>query len=646
MSPEDQLRELSRGVVDLHVGTDLLGLLRTGKPLKIKAGFDPTRPDLHLGHTVLMSKMRQFQELGHHVVFVVGDFTALIGDPSGRNAARPPASAEQIAEGAKSYAAQAFKVLDPARTEVAYNSHWLGKMGFADVIRLSGRYTLARMMERDDFKKRYTEHVPISLHELLYPLAQAWDSVVLDCDVELGGTDQLFNLMVAREIMKEMGMRPQVVMTTPILEGLSARLEGGRIVGDKMSKSLDNYVGVTEAPGVQMGKLMSISDDLMWRYYELLSARAASEIGARRAACASGAMNPRDAKLDLAEEIITRYHGGPAANEAREGWLRQFSKREVEQRPEVVVTTTSGGFVGVGVAIAMADVLPSSSEARRRIAAGGIKVEGRVITDPAFRVEARAESYAIEYRDTAKVRVPLRVRACDAGSLLGKQASTPGPAFQHVEVVPYSPVRWPSGTVFANSVAAAASCLPEPLATALSFPVLHGADRRPVADQGEAWIDPTRERSGDRPDWICAFGVDGSLLLQRALSPSPTKTLSLEAAIRLLLATLYVADAFVRAAADRRPSTVLVKLCGVAHRGFESQAGDSSTPPTAVGAPISDAEAAFELKLPVDAVPTKLTLLAPEIAARLRRVAGDLPRAHVDAIVERTAASLIALHSG
>ena len=255
MKPEAQLAELKRGVVDLHVESEFLERLSAGKPLKIKAGFDPTRPDLHLGHTVLLNKMRQFQELGHDVVFIVGDFTAQIGDPSGRSSTRPVPTRDEILEGARTYAEQAFKILDQDRTQIVYNGEWLGKMAFDDVIRLAGKYTLARMMERDDFRRRWAEHQSISIHELLYPLAQAYDSVVLECDVELGGTDQLFNLLVGREIMREMGQRPQIVMTTPILEGINARSEGGKIVGAKMSKSLDNYVGVVSLVRVMNGSM-------------------------------------------------------------------------------------------------------------------------------------------------------------------------------------------------------------------------------------------------------------------------------------------------------------------------------------------------------------------------------------------------------
>lgn len=381
VSAEEQLRVLKSGVVDLHVEAELLALLRKGKPLCIKAGFDPTRPDLHLGHTVLMNKMRQFQAFGHDVVFVVGDFTAQIGDPSGRNATRKVPTREEIVEGARTYAEQAFKILDKDRTRVVYNSEWLGKMGFDDVIRLAGRYTLARMMERDDFKKRWTEHASISLHELLYPLAQAQDSVHLNSDVELGGTDQLFNLMVGREIMRECGQRPQVVMTTPILEGLSAKLEGGKIVGDKMSKSLDNYVGVAESAGEQYGKLMSVSDDLMWRYYELLSTLDPLEIKQRKAACASGEMNPKSAKSALAKEIVARYHDAAAADAACEAWEKQFSRREVpDEMPEVQVPA-EGDSVWLPKAMAAANLATGTSDARRKIEAGAVDVDGARVSD-------------------------------------------------------------------------------------------------------------------------------------------------------------------------------------------------------------------------------------------------------------------------
>lgn len=381
MSPEEQLVELKRGSVDLHVEAELLARLRTDKPLKVKAGFDPTRPDLHLGHTVLMNKMRQFQDLGHEVTFVVGDFTAQIGDPSGRSATRKVPTREEIVEGARSYAEQAFKILDESRTKVVYNSAWLGKMGFDDVIRLAGRYTLARMMERDDFKKRWAEHQSISIHELLYPLAQAQDSVALECDIELGGTDQLFNLLVGREVMREVGLRPQCVMTTPILEGLSGKLENGKIVGDKMSKSLDNYVGVSESPAMQFGKLMSITDDLMWRYYELLSTRDTADIARLRAACASGETNPKLAKVELAKEIVARYHGAADANGAHEAWERQFSQRQVPTEMPEHTLDAEDGALAVVKALALAGLAKGTSDARRKIEAGAVSIDGSKVSD-------------------------------------------------------------------------------------------------------------------------------------------------------------------------------------------------------------------------------------------------------------------------
>jgi len=382
MKPEAQLAELKRGVVDLHVESELLERLNTGKPLKIKAGFDPTRPDLHLGHTVLLNKMRQFQELGHEVVFIVGDFTAQIGDPSGRSSTRPVPTRDEILEGARTYAEQAFKILDRDRTQIVYNGEWLGKMAFDAVIRLAGKYTLARMMERDDFKRRWAEHQSISLHELLYPLAQAYDSVVLECDVELGGTDQLFNLLVGREIMREMGQRPQIVMTTPILEGINARSEDGKIVGAKMSKSLDNYVGVAEPPKEQFGKLMSISDDLMWRYYELLSAEPVLEVERRKRACAAGDMNPRDAKIALSKEIVTLYHDAEQADAAEASWLAQFSNRQVpDDMPEHEVTLDEDA-VWVPKLLSDIGLVKSSSDGRRRIQQGGVEIDGDRITDP------------------------------------------------------------------------------------------------------------------------------------------------------------------------------------------------------------------------------------------------------------------------
>ncbi|MFW5924892.1 MAG: tyrosine--tRNA ligase [Myxococcota bacterium] len=407
MSPDDQLRELKRGVVDLHVEKDLLERLREGRPLKVKAGFDPTRPDLHLGHTVLMNKMRQFQDLGHEVIFIVGDFTAQIGDPSGRTQTRPVPTREEIEQGARTYAEQAFRILDRDKTRLVYNSEWLGKMGFDDVLRLAGKYTLARMMERDDFKRRWQDNVPISLHELLYPLAQAYDSVVLECDVELGGTDQLFNLLVGREIMREQGQRPQVVMTTPILEGLNARVEDGHVVGDKMSKSLDNYVAVGEPPLDQLGKLMSISDGLMWRYYDLLSALSVDAIRARKEACARGELHPKEAKMALAKEVVARYHGASAADEAADRWEAQFSRREVPADLPEKAVPSEGGTVWIPKALLEAGMVKSASDGRRRIEQGAVEVDGERVTDIKATLEA-GKRYVVKAGKRAWAAITVR----------------------------------------------------------------------------------------------------------------------------------------------------------------------------------------------------------------------------------------------
>ncbi|ABS25302.1 tyrosine--tRNA ligase [Anaeromyxobacter sp. Fw109-5] len=381
-TPEEQFQEVTRAAVDLHVEKDLRARLQkaydTGVPLRVKAGFDPTAPDLHLGHTVLLSRMRRFQQFGHTVIFLIGDFTGLIGDPTGRNSTRPPLTPEQIAQNAETYKKQVFKILDPAATEVRYNSEWLGAMGFADVIRLASRYTVARMLERDDFKKRYTGNVPISVHEFLYPLAQAYDSVALKADVELGSSDQLFNLLVGRAIMPDYQLTPQIVLTGPILEGLDAKLdpESRRIVGNKMSKSLGNYVGVAEAPEEQFGKLMSVSDDLMWRYYELLSDRTSAEIAALRAG------HPKDAKIALAKEIVTRFHGADAATRAEEHFAQVHARREVPDEVEERAVALDGqAALPLARLLADAKVVASGSEARRLIAQGGVSVNGERVSD-------------------------------------------------------------------------------------------------------------------------------------------------------------------------------------------------------------------------------------------------------------------------
>jgi tyrosyl-tRNA synthetase len=381
-TPEEQLAEVTRGAVDVHTREDLLRKLRSsydkGAPLRVKMGFDPTAPDLHLGHTVPLERMRRFQDLGHTVIFLIGDFTASIGDPTGRNSTRPPLSDDQIAANAETYKNQVFKILDRGRTEVRFNSEWLRPLGSTGMIKLAARYTLARMLERDDFKKRWDNEVPIALHELLYPLAQGYDSVALKADVELGSSDQLFNLLVGRQLQKEYGQAPQVCLTGPLLEGIDAREVDGKIAGDKMSKSLGNYVGIDEPAQEQYGKLMSISDGLMWRYYELLSRRSLAEIQALRRE------HPKVAKSELAKEIVARYHGLEAARAAEEQFELVHKRREVPEDVEERVVSREAGANAVPLAktLAQLGLAASGSEARRLIAQGGVSVEGERVSDP------------------------------------------------------------------------------------------------------------------------------------------------------------------------------------------------------------------------------------------------------------------------
>ena len=381
-TPQEQLAEVTRGAVDVHTREDLLRKLQSsydkGTPLRVKMGFDPTAPDLHLGHTVPLERMRRFQDLGHTVIFLIGDFTASIGDPTGRNSTRPPLSDEQIAANAETYQNQVFKILDRGRTEVRFNSEWLRPLGSTGMIKLAARYTLARMLERDDFKKRWDNEVPIALHELLYPLAQGYDSVALKADVELGSSDQLFNLLVGRQLQKEYGQAPQVCLTGPLLEGTDAREVDGKIAGDKMSKSLGNYVGIDEPAQEQYGKLMSISDGLMWRYYELLSRRSLAEIQALRRE------HPKTAKSELAKEIVARYHGPEAARSAEEQFELVHKRREVPEDVEERVVSREAGVDAVPLAktLAQLGLAASGSEARRLIAQGGVSVEGERVSDP------------------------------------------------------------------------------------------------------------------------------------------------------------------------------------------------------------------------------------------------------------------------
>ncbi len=378
-SVSDQLAEIRRGAEEVLLEDELRDRLASGRTLRVKAGFDPTAPDLHLGHTVLINKMRQFQQLGHEVIFLIGDFTGMIGDPTGRNATRPPLTREQVIENAASYEAQIFKILDPEKTLVMFNSSWMGEMSAADLIQLAGRHTVARMLERDDFSKRYAAGKPIAIHEFLYPLVQGYDSVALKADVELGGTDQKFNLLVGRQLQQSWGQPPQVVITMPLLEGLDGV--------NKMSKSLDNYVGITEPPGEMFGKLMSISDELMWRYFELLSFRSAAEIKALRRKVEEGA-NPRDIKFELAMEIVDRFHGAGAGQAARDAFLSQFKDKAVPEDIPQLSLKAPDGRLGIANLLREARLVSSNSEAFRMISQGAVRVDGERIEDRGLEIAA------------------------------------------------------------------------------------------------------------------------------------------------------------------------------------------------------------------------------------------------------------------
>ena len=374
---DHHLAVFKRGAEELLVESELVAKLSRGAPLEIKEGFDPTRPDLHLGHTVQFNKLRQLQDLGHHIVFLIGDFTGMIGDPTGRNAARPPLSADEIAHNAKTYADQVFLILDRDKTEVVFNSKWLMALGADGMIKLAAKYTVARMLEREDFAKRYASEQPIAIHEFLYPLAQGYDSVALKADVELGGTDQKFNLLVGRELQRHFGQEPQCILTLPLLEGLDGV--------NKMSKSLDNYVGITEPPGEMFGKLMSISDTLMWRYYELLSFRSIDEIARLKAECETG-RNPREAKVMLAQEIVTRFHSRDAAERAQIEFDARFRQGALpENMPEITLHSAGAGLALPQLA-KQAGIVDSTSEALRLIAQRGLKVDGDVVVDKSMTI--------------------------------------------------------------------------------------------------------------------------------------------------------------------------------------------------------------------------------------------------------------------
>jgi tyrosyl-tRNA synthetase len=380
LSAERQLEVLCRGVVDLHVRAELEARIRTGRPLRVKAGFDPTRPDIHLGHTVVMAKMRQFQELGHTVVFVVGDFTAMIGDPTGRNELRPSLTREAVLEAAKTYQDQAFKVLDKDRTEVRYNSEWIDPLKPWETIELCSKYTVARMLERDDFAKRMEDKRPIFVHELLYPLFQAYDSVKLACDVELGGTDQLFNLLAARDIMPRYGIPGQIVMTVPLLEGTDARVVDGKITGKKMSKSADNYVGIDEPPFEMLQKLMLVDDAVIWRYLELLSSRSSEEIATLRADVVAERVNVIRVKELFAQEMVTRFHSAEAA-EAALARRRKVAEGGRPDHVDELDVLIEGDAVLLGKALALAGLAASSSEGARLVKGGAVHVDDVVVKD-------------------------------------------------------------------------------------------------------------------------------------------------------------------------------------------------------------------------------------------------------------------------
>ncbi len=376
---ERQLEVIKRGCEELLIEQELVEKLKSGRPLRVKAGFDPTAPDLHLGHTVLINKLRQLQDLGHHVLFLIGDFTGMIGDPTGKNATRPPLTREQVAENAKSYTDQVFRILDRDRTEVCFNSTWMDAMTAVDMIRLAATHTVARMLERDDFGKRYRDNRPIAIHEFLYPLVQGYDSVAMKADLELGGTDQKFNLLMGRELQKHFGQPPQCVLTMPLLEGLDGV--------NKMSKSLGNYVGITEPPGEIFGKLMSISDTLMWKYLELLSFRTLEELRAWKDEVAAG-RNPRDIKVLLAQEMVARFHGEAAAVQALADFESRFRQGEIpEEMPEFSLAAVEGGLA-IAQVLRQAGLVASTSEALRMIEQGGVKLDGEKVADKGLKLPA------------------------------------------------------------------------------------------------------------------------------------------------------------------------------------------------------------------------------------------------------------------
>ncbi|MCZ6826351.1 MAG: tyrosine--tRNA ligase [Gammaproteobacteria bacterium] len=390
---------IRRGADEVIVEKELEERLQEGGSLRVKAGFDPTAPDLHIGHTVLINKMRQFQQLGHVVIFLIGDFTGMIGDPTGKNATRPALSKEEILENAKTYQDQVFRILEPDKTEIMFNSTWMSKMSAADLIQLAGKHTVARMLERDDFSKRYKDGRAISIHEFLYPLVQGYDSVAMKADVELGGTDQKFNLLVGRQLQQVHGQQPQIVVTMPLLEGLDGV--------QKMSKSLDNYVGITDSPADMFGKLMSVSDELMWRYFELLSFRSSADIAALEKAADEG-RNPRDIKIELAMEIIERFHDGAAAKKARDDFIARFARGEIPSEMTEFELATEDGQLGIANVLRGAGLTDSNSEGFRMLQQGAVRVDGDKVTDRDLVLKAGA-TYVIQVGRRKFARVTLAV---------------------------------------------------------------------------------------------------------------------------------------------------------------------------------------------------------------------------------------------
>jgi tyrosyl-tRNA synthetase len=396
-SVEEGLALIRRGTEEILLEQALIKKLNRGRPLRVKAGFDPTAPDLHLGHTVLINKLRQFQDLGHEVIFLIGDFTGMIGDPTGKSVTRMPLSRDEVLENARTYEEQIFKILDPERTLVVFNSSWMGEMDAADMIQLAARHTVARMLEREDFSKRYASGQPIAIHELLYPLIQGYDSVALKADVELGGTDQKFNLLVGRQLQEAYGQEPQVVITMPILEGLDGV--------QKMSKSLGNYIGITDPPDDMFGKVMSLSDDMMWRYFKLLSFRSLDEVQGFRAEVSAGA-NPRDIKMRLAGELVSRFHGVNAGSLAAKNFVSRFSKGEMpDEMPELTLCAEEGGLM-LGNLLKEAGLVGSTSEALRMIKQGAVRIDGKRVADKALVVAVGgAHVYQVGKRRFARVTV-------------------------------------------------------------------------------------------------------------------------------------------------------------------------------------------------------------------------------------------------